>query len=157
MGYRDFTELPVWQAARRYKLAVYQLCKAGPLSRDEDLRGQLRRSVAKPPARISEAYGRFSPADCARLLTQAKAELLESQNHLIDAFDQQYVTEAVRVELHAMAKDVIDQVDAWRDYLLSSDAQRNIKLIRERRMHERKRNRNPNPNPNLNPNQSESE
>lgn len=142
MTYSHFTELPVWQAARDYKLAIYRLCGSRAFGEDAELRGQLRRAVAKPPAHISEAYGRFSPADSARILVQAKAELMESQNHLFDACDQNIITEAVRVEYHAMAQEVIGQVDGWRDYLQSEEARRNVEKIRERR----KRNQNQNQN-----------
>ena len=157
MGYRDFTELPVWQAARQYKLAIYRLCATQAFSQDADLRGQLRRAVAKPPAHIAEAYGRFNPADSARLLTHAKAELIESQNHLFDACDQHVITEAVRLEHHAMAQDVIGQLDGWRDYLQSPEARRKVEEIRERRRRNRNSNPNPNPKPNRNPESSESE
>jgi four helix bundle protein len=156
MSYKHFTELPVWQASHRYKLTIYKLCQSGALARHEEPRGQLRRSVSKPPALIAEAYGRFNPLDSARLLIQAKAELIESQNHLIDAFDQQLITQAVRLEYHKMAQDVIDQVNGWRDYLQSEEAQRNVRLIRERRKRNRNKKRNPNENQNRNP-KSESE
>ena len=141
MAYKSFTELPVWQAARKFKLAIYKLCGSGPLAREPEPRGQLRSSASKPPALIAEAYGRFNPLDSARLPTQAKAELIESQNHLIDAFDQEFITEAVRLEHHNIAQAVIDQVDAWRAYLQSPEAQRNVKGIRERRRRDPQRNR----------------
>jgi four helix bundle protein len=116
----------------------YRLCGTGELARHKEPRDQLRSAVAKPPALIAEAYGRFNSLDSARLLTQAKAELLESQNHLIDAFDKQFITEAVRVVHHKMAQEVIGQVDGWRDYLQSEEAQRKVKEIRERRKRSRK-------------------
>ncbi len=154
MTYSHFTELPAWQAARDYKLAIYRLCESKAFDEDADLRGQLRRAVAKPPAHISEAYGRFNPADSARILVQAKGELMESQNHLFDACDQHIITEAVRVEYHAMAQAVIGQVDGWRDYLQSEEARRNVERIRAQRRRNRNRNRNnENQNPNPNPNQ----
>ena len=151
MRYHRFVDLPVWQAARQYKLAIYRLCGSGELARHKEPRDQLRSAVAKPPALIAEAYGRFNPLDSARILTQAKAELLESQNHLVDAFDKQFITEAVRLEHHKMAQEVVGQVDGWRDYLQSEEAQRKVKEIRERRKRNRNSNRNKNQNENPEP------
>lgn len=139
MAYKSFRDLPVWQAARQYKLAIYELCKSGALAGHQEPREQLCRSVAKPPALIAEAFGRFSPLDAARLLVQAKAELLESQNHLVDAVDRQFIDETLRMKHHRMAQDTIDQIEGWRDYLQSDEAQRNVKDIRERRRRERRR------------------
>ena len=157
MTYGHFTELPVWQAARDYKLAIYRLCEGKAFGEDADLRGQLRRAVAKPPAHISEAYGRFNPADSARILVQAKAELMESQSHPFDACDQNLITEAVRAEYHAMAQEVIGQVDGWRDYLQSEEARRNVEKIRAHRRRNRNRNQNTNENENENQRNQNSE
>jgi four helix bundle protein len=140
-----------------YKLAIYRLCESKALREDAELHDQLRRAVAKPPAHISEAYGRFSPADSARILVQAKAELMESQNHLFDACDQNIITEAVRLEYHAMAQDVIGQVDGWRDYLQSEEARRNVEKIRERRKRNRNQKRNQNQNEKRNQNRESPE
>ena len=84
---RRFTDLRAWQACREYRQAVYAVCDEGPMSRDWDRRRQLEDSVAGPPGRLAEGFGRFNPAEFARYTLIARSSLMESQKHLRDAVD----------------------------------------------------------------------
>jgi four helix bundle protein len=137
-GVRRFTDLRAWQSCTTYKRAVYRLCMESPLAKDWKRRDQLERSVAGPPAHVSEGFGRFNPPDFARLLVIAKSSLFESQNHLIDAVDKRSITEEQRLELNALAEAAIEEVSGLIEYLQSPEALRNARRARERRIASRK-------------------
>ena len=66
---------------------------------------------------------------------------MESQNHLRDAVDKQYISEAKRQELDALAETALKEVTGLMEYLQSPEALRNARRARERRIasrHERR-------------------
>ena len=142
MGIRRFTDLRAWQACDAYKKAVYRLRERDSLLREWRRWNQFEDSVAGPPAHISEGFGRFSPPDFARYCVMARASLMESQNHLIDAVDSGCMTEETRTELNAMAEVALEEVTGLMEYLQSPEALRNARKARERRIALR-----PNPEP----------
>ena len=138
---RRFNELRAWQACREYKLAVYAVCDDGPLSRDWGLRRQLEDSVAGPPGHLAEGFGRFNPSEFARYMVIARSSLMESRDHLRDAVDKKYISEAERQELDALAETALKEVTGLMEYLQSPEALRNARRARERRIasrHERR-------------------
>jgi len=133
-GAKRFTELRAWQACNTYKQAIYRMCADGPLSRDWERRRQLEESVAGPPGHIAEGFGRFNPAEFARFTVIARSSLMESQNHLRDAVDKQYITEATRSALNGLAEEALREVTGLMEYLKSEEALRNARRARERRV-----------------------
>jgi len=105
-----------------------------PLCSDWKRRDQLEDSVAGPPSHVAEGYGRFSPPDFARFLVMARASLMESQNHLLDAVDKRYITETTRLEPHALAETALEEVTGLMEYLHTPEALRNARRARERRI-----------------------
>ena len=104
-----------------------------PLARDWERRDQLEDSVAGPPGHIAERFGRFNPLDFARFTVIARSSLMESQNHLRDAVDKNYISESTRLELDALAEAAIGEVTGLMEYLQSPEALRNARRARERR------------------------
>lgn len=58
--YKSFTDLEVWQAARRYKNSIYELVKTFPPIEKYRLEDQMIRAVRSIGSNISEGYGRFT-------------------------------------------------------------------------------------------------
>ena len=138
---RRFTQLPAWQACNTYKQAVYRLCAEGPLSRDWDRRGQLEESVAGPPAHIAEGFGRFNPAEFAGFTIIARSSLMESRSHLREAVEKQYISDAKRLEVDALAEEALRELNGLFEYLQSAEALRNARRARRRPLtarHERR-------------------
>ena len=133
-GIDRFTNLRAWQACYAYKKAVYRLCLDSPLARDWKRRDQLEGAVAGPPGHLSEGFGRFSPPDFARFAVMARSSLMESQNHLLDAVDKDYITEETRLRLNALAEIALKEVTGLMEYLQSPEALRNARRARERRI-----------------------
>jgi four helix bundle protein len=134
MSAKRFTDLRAWQACDVYKKAVYRLCREESLARDFALRQQIERAVAGASANIAEGFGRFNPLDFARFCVMARASLIESENHLLDAVDRGHFPESTRTEIDVLATDAIREVTGLMDYLQSPEALRNARRARERRI-----------------------
>lgn len=145
MSFRSLEEIRAWQLARRFKLAVYHLAAEEPLSRDFDLRDQLRSAAASVESNISEGFGRFDPVDFARFVKIARGSLMECKARLIDAVDRGHISEDVRVEHTALAQETLKEMAGLLDYLQSPEAKRNAEQIRQRRVERWRRRRNPEP------------
>jgi hypothetical protein len=88
--------------------------------------------VKGSPSHIAEGFGRFSPPDFARFVVVARASLMESQNHLIDAQDRGYISQETRDELNALAQVALKEATGLIEYLQSPEALRNAGRARGR-------------------------
>lgn len=105
-AYKSFTDLEVWQQARAFKLAIYSLIKSFPKYEKYNLEEQITRSCRSIAANISEGYGRYTYKEQIRFCMNARGSLYETQNHLIDAYDCNYITPDVLSEYTEKAKSV---------------------------------------------------
>jgi four helix bundle protein len=101
---RDFRDLVAWQLSEALKCEVLAFTADGPAARDFRFRDDIRASSASAPANIAEGFGRFRPRPFAQFLGYAKASLLETQNHLIDAKDRKYIDATLFSRLMNLAK-----------------------------------------------------
>lgn len=136
-----FTQLRTWQACDEYKRAIYSLCRDGALARDFSRRDQLEKSVAGPPAHIAEGFGRFNPPDFARFAVMARASLMESQNHLLDAVQKGYIADDVRLEYDKLATVALAEVTGLITYLQSPGALENARRAKEKAVARRRERR----------------
>ena len=134
MGAARFEDLRAWQAARAFKLRIYDLIGAGLFGGHPRLEGQLREAAAGAPSQISEGYGRFDPADFARFVKMARASILECRNHLQDGVDRGLLDEDSRRALSTLADEALIEIGGLLDYLHSPEARRNAERIRQRRI-----------------------
>ncbi len=88
-----FELLDIWKKVRDFKNEIRQLTKT--FSSDEKFRliDQIIRSSRSINALISEGHGRFTYPDQIHYCIQARGSLTETINHLIDAFDEGYLSE----------------------------------------------------------------
>ena len=93
-----------WQLAETLKCEVLSFTESGPAARDFRFRDDIRASSASAPANIAEGFGRFKPGQFAQFLGYAKASLVETQNHLIDARDRQFIDAALFSRLWNLSK-----------------------------------------------------
>ena len=133
VGVKRFEDLRAWQAARAFKLRVYELLDSGRLSAHPRLETQLREAAASAPSHISEGFGRFDPADFARFVKMARAAVLECRNHLQDAVDRGALDEATQQAVSTQSDEVLTEVGGLLDYLHSPEARRNAERVRHRR------------------------
>jgi len=100
---RDFRDLACWQLAYALKSEVFAFTATLPASRDFKFCDQIRDASASAPRNIAEGFGRFAPRDFARFLSYARASLVETQNHLIDARDRGYIDDVLFSRLFNLA------------------------------------------------------
>lgn len=92
--------------AREFKNEIQELVKRFPPEEKFKLTDQLLRSSRSITSNISEGHGRYSYKDQIHFCIQARGSLSESYNHLLDAFDCNYITEN---ELNHF-KNIIDEI-----------------------------------------------
>ncbi|GAB3426719.1 four helix bundle protein [Niabella aquatica] len=93
MAYQSFEDLEVWKRARIVKKEVSALVKSFPEEEKFRLTDQLKRSTRSVGTQISEGHGRQTYPDRIRFCVIARGSLSETLNHLIDALDEEYITE----------------------------------------------------------------
>lgn len=91
MGYQGFEDLEVWKKARELKIEISQLVKTFPPEEKFRLTDQLIRSTRSINGQIAEGHGRRTWPDRLRFCVIARGSLSETLNHLIDAFDENYI------------------------------------------------------------------
>ena len=103
-GVRDFRDLVCWKLANELKCEIWHWSERDPVSRDFKYRDQIRDSSGSAPSNISEGFGRFSPAEFALFLKYARASLMETINHLLDARQRGYIADPLYSRLVNLAR-----------------------------------------------------
>jgi four helix bundle protein len=117
MAARTYRELVCWQLSIDLKKRVYAVVARSAVARDVKFCDQIRGSARGAPRTIAEGFGRFRPADFARYLEFARASLIETQNHLDDALDCEYLTEEEHSQLLKLANRAIGATTKLHQYL----------------------------------------
>jgi len=87
-----FENLELWKKAREFKNEISKEARKWPSEEKFKLTDQIIRSSRSINALLSEGHGRFTFADQLHFCIQARGSLSETINHLIDAFDENYIT-----------------------------------------------------------------
>jgi four helix bundle protein len=112
-----YQDLDCWQLSNDLKLRVYAFIAKSPASKDFEFCDQIRRSARGAPRTIAEGFGRFRPKDFARYIEFARASLIETQNHLGDAFDSKYITAEEHAAMFKLADRAIGASTRLHQYL----------------------------------------
>ena len=91
--HHPLTELKVWQKAREFKKETEALANTFPPIEKFRLGDQLTRSARSINGNITEGHGRHTYKDQVHFCIQARDFLSGTSNHLIDAYDCNYITE----------------------------------------------------------------
>ncbi len=87
-----FYNLETWKLARVLRNDIAKLVKNFPDTEKFRLIDQIIRSSRSVTANIAEGFGRFHYQESAHFYRQARGSLTETVDHLICAFDQQYIS-----------------------------------------------------------------
>lgn len=93
MAYQSFEDLEVWKKARELKIEISNLVKTFPPEEKFRLTDQLIRSSRSVSGQVAEGHGRRTNPDKLRFCIMARGSLSETLNHLIDAYDEKYISE----------------------------------------------------------------
>lgn len=88
-----FENLELWKKVREFKNEISKEARKWPSEEKFKLIDQIIRSSRSINALLAEGHGRFTFADQLHFCIQARGSLSETINHLIDAFDENYITE----------------------------------------------------------------
>jgi four helix bundle protein len=104
---RHFSDLIVWRKAYDLGLKVFEASKSWPKEEKYALTDQVRRSARSVGANIAEAWGkRRYEAHFISKLSDADAELHETEHWLRFAFAHGYIAEGALKEMTALLDEV---------------------------------------------------
>ena len=106
MPFQSFEELEVWKEARALKKSIRQLTDTFPPEEKYRLTDQIIRSSRSIGIQIAEGHGRQTNADEKRFCIIGRGSLSETLAHLIDAYDEAYITEETLNEYRLKVKTV---------------------------------------------------
>ncbi len=88
----NFYDLEVWKKCREFRKDIRKITKTFPPEEKYQLVDQLKRSSRSTTANIAEGFGRFHYQENIQFCRQARGSLSESLDHLICAFDEEYIS-----------------------------------------------------------------
>jgi len=112
-----FEELEVWKKSRVFKNEIKLITNRFPSEEKFKLIDQIIRSSRSINALIAEGHGRFSYPDQIHFCIQARGSLAETINHLIDAFDEGYITNEQLEILKISGKEIERLLNGYLSYL----------------------------------------
>ena len=93
MGYGRFTDLQVYKTCRNFRKWVSNIVKQYfPPKEKYLLSAQILDASRSVTANIAEGHGRFYYQDNIRFCRNSRASLEETLEHLITAYDENYIT-----------------------------------------------------------------
>ncbi len=90
-GVKVFTDLLIWQRARRWSKQIFRRTESGRFARDRRLVIQINDSSESVTANIAEGFGRGTQAEFIVFIGYSLGSLNETQSHLCTAYDRNYL------------------------------------------------------------------
>ena len=94
------------EKAREFKKDIRKLTTQFPPEEKYRLTDQIIRSARSINALVTEGHGRFTYPDQIHYCIQARGSLTKTINHLIDAFDEEYITNEKLLSFKEKGKEV---------------------------------------------------
>src|SRR5688572_24103967 len=116
-AHQNFTVLEVWQKGRELKKEIEALAKTFPAEEKYRMGDQIIRAVRSINANIAEGHGRFTYKDQLHFCIQARGSLSETLNHLIDAYDSEYISQDQLLYYKTKVDDVGKLLNGYITYL----------------------------------------
>ncbi len=117
MSIRTFEDLEVWKKAREVRLFVQNMVKKFPTEEKYALANQIRRSSRSITNNIAEGYGRFFYQENIQFCRISRGSLSETLDHIIVAFDEEYILESELAEYRALHDDCLKLLNGYINYL----------------------------------------
>ena len=112
-----FEQLELWKKVREFKNEVAEEARKWPSEEKFKLIDQIVRSSRSINALLAEGHGRFTFADQLHFCIQSRGSLSETINHLIDAFDEKYITEERLNYFKEKGKEIERLLNGYINYL----------------------------------------
>jgi four helix bundle protein len=88
-----FEKIEVWQMARRYNRAIYEVSRQFPEEERFGLTSQIRRASVSISSNIAEGSGRNSDVDFSHFHEIAYGSLMETVSQLFLSLDESFITQ----------------------------------------------------------------
>lgn len=117
---KGFEELECWKEARALRLHLKPFIDRFPKAEEYQLKSQLIRALRSITNNIAEGYGRFHYKENAQFCRQARGSLYEVIDHLIIAYEENYLTKEDLLQAREMAIKTITILNGYINYLLKA-------------------------------------
>ncbi|MDZ7897653.1 MAG: four helix bundle protein [Arcicella sp.] len=114
---QSFFDLEVWKKSKELKKKISTLVKTFPLEEKYRLTDQIIRSSRSVTANISEGYGKYTYKETKHFCIHARGSLNETLNHLIDAFDEEYITKEQLLSFKNEIEECLKLLNGYISYL----------------------------------------
>ncbi len=91
----NFYDLEVWKNCRKYRNEIRKIVKLFPPEEKYQLVDQLKRSSRSTTANIADGFGRYHFQENIQFCRQARGSLSETLDHLICAYDEEYISKEI--------------------------------------------------------------
>ncbi len=112
-----FEELEVWKEARDFRKKISENARKFPAEEKYKLTDQVLRSSRSVHNNISVGYGRFHYQENIQFCRQARGSLMETMDHLICAFDENYIDEKKLIDFREKYSHILKLLNGYISYL----------------------------------------
>jgi four helix bundle protein len=116
-SFQTFEDLSVYQAARRFRKAIYAAARALPELEKYGLASQMRRAAVSLTNNIAEGHGRYHYPDQIRFMLQSRGSLEELVDDLNVCIDERYLSSENVADLKQQAQSVLALLNGYLRYL----------------------------------------
>ncbi|MFH5834027.1 four helix bundle protein [Halalkalibaculum sp. DA384] len=117
----SFEKLEVWQLARQLRKDIYKVSSQFPKEELFGLTSQVRRSTNSICDNLAEGSGRATNIDKAKYTNMSYTSALETINHLIGAYDLNYIDNQKYTQLRKQLDEIVNKLNALYKYQLKSE------------------------------------
>ena len=116
----SFEKLETWQKARLFRKEIYLLTKKFPKEEMFGLSSQIKRSARSIGDCLSEGSARITSKDKAHFITMSYSSAIETVNHLIGAFDLDYINETEYISFRLKLDELTNKLNALKKSVLKN-------------------------------------
>ncbi len=120
MGFKTFEELEVWKKGRELRNEISKIVRTFPKEEKYSLAAQILRSSRSVTANIAEGFGRFHHQENIQFCRFARGSLHETLDHLICAYDEDYISEVEFKKHRILFDDILRLLNGYISYLKKS-------------------------------------
>jgi len=113
----NFESLEVWKECRLFRKQISSTVKTFPIEEKYRLSDQLIRASRSVTANIAEGHGRYHFQENTQFCRQSRGSLTEILDHLICAFDENYISEIQLDEFRGQYEKCLKLLNGYIGYL----------------------------------------
>jgi four helix bundle protein len=116
--YKHFYDLPVYKTCRAFRKTIADIArKYFPKQEEYRLKGQVLEASRSVTANIAEGFGRFHYQENIQFCRQARGSLTETLEHMITAYDEQYIEKEMLATINKEYKICLKELNGYIKYL----------------------------------------